>query len=41
LAIGTVPLGADVEKGGLTDQPIAVSKVLVSDNAPAEISRIH
>ena len=41
LAIGTLPASVDVEKDGLSGQPIAVSKVLVNDNSPAEVSRIH
>ena len=33
LAIGTLPVGADIEKHGLSEQPIAVSKVLVTEES--------
>ncbi|MGZ9188877.1 MAG: hypothetical protein ACXW39_02320, partial [Nitrospira sp.] len=33
LAIGTLPVGADIEKQGLSEQPIAVSKVLVTEES--------
>ncbi len=41
LAIGTLSGGAEIEKGGPAGQRIAVSKVLVSDNSPAEAAQIH
>ena len=33
LAIGTLPVDADIEKHGLREQPIAVSKVLVTEES--------
>lgn len=33
LAIGALPVGADIEKQGLSEQPIAVSKVLVTEES--------
>ena len=41
LAIGTLPVDADAANGGSIGQPIAVSKVLVSDSSPAGVSRTH
>lgn len=33
LAIGTLPAGVDIEKHGLSEQPIAVSKVLITEES--------
>ena len=33
LAIGTLPVGVDIENHGLNEQPIAVSKVLVTEES--------
>jgi tRNA pseudouridine55 synthase len=41
LAIGTLPVGVEIGMPGLTDQPIAVSKVLVIEESQGGSSRIQ